>query len=562
LNTQNERHEMKIEWTIGKKLGTGFGLTLVLLLIIGGVSYFSISSLIENAKLVAHTHQVLENLEAVLSLLKDAETGQRGFLLTRQERYLKPYEEALLKLDQRIKDLRELTADNPNHKPRLDELERLKKLKLAELDKTIKARKADPLPEREDAVDLTKIAGLKTALDTVITDEGKKYMDEIRKVVTDMEDEENRLLKQRAAEEESSVLRTKTTIVAAAAVAVLVVSLFGFLLTRGITGPLSQVMEMSRKIAAGKLKQEKLAVGSSDEIGQLAAVFNDMVDNLRDLASRTTAVTESMNAASAQIMAATQQQAASTKEQAATVQEITTTMEEISQSGGQIAGKAKLVATSAEAASSASAAGLQAVQDTTRTMASIREQVEEVAGNIVALSEKTQAVGEIIATVNDIAERSNLLALNAAIEAASAGEQGNRFSVVANEMKNLADQAKTSTVQVRTILGDIQKGINSSVMFTEEAVKRVDSGKQQADVTEQTIRQMARTTLDSIQAFEQIIGAGNQQQIGFEQVAQGMKDIRQTAEQNASATAQLEKAVVNLNALSQELKKSVGRYQL
>ncbi len=73
---------------------------------------------------------------------------------------------------------------------------------------------------------------------------------------------------------------------------------------------------------------------------------------------------------------------------------------------------------------------------------------------------------------------------------------------------------------------------------------------------------MARMTLDSIQAFEQIIGAGNQQQIGFEQVAQGMKDIRQASGQNASATAQLEKAVVNLNTLSQSLKKAVGRYQI
>jgi methyl-accepting chemotaxis protein len=237
-------------------------------------------------------------------------------------------------------------------------------------------------------------------------------------------------------------------------------------------------------------------------------------------------------------------------------------MDEISQSGAQISGRAKQVAAAAEATGAASTSGMQAVQDTTRTMAAIREQVEEVAENIVALSEKTQAVGEIIATVNDIAERSNLLALNAAIEAAAAGEQGNRFSVVAQEMKNLSDQAKDSTVQVRTILGDIQKGINSSVMLTEEAVKRVEMGRQQADITEKTIRQMASTTLESVQAFEQIIGAGGQQQIGFEQVSQGMKDIRQAATQTAASTAQLEKAVANLNALSLELKQAVGRYKV
>jgi methyl-accepting chemotaxis protein len=310
------------------------------------------------------------------------------------------------------------------------------------------------------------------------------------------------------------------------------------------------------------LKGKPLGVPSSDEIGQLAGVFNQMLSTLQELTRQTIGVTENINAASAEIMASTQEQAASTKEQAATVQEITATMEEVSQSGSQISAKAKQVATTAEATSAASNAGLQAVQDTNRTMGAIREQVEEVAGNIVALSEKTQAVGEIIATVNDIAERSNLLALNAAIEAASAGEQGNRFSVVANEMKNLADQAKESTVQVRTILGDIQKGINSSVMFTEEAVKRVEAGKQQADVAEHTIRQMAKTTLESVQTFEQIIGANSQQQIGFEQVAPGMKNIREAVGQTATATAQLEKAVANLNTLSQELKRSVGRYQL
>lgn len=333
-------------------------------------------------------------------------------------------------------------------------------------------------------------------------------------------------------------------------------------LNRIIASPLKDISAAARRIAEGNLQGQKLPVASKDEIGQLADVFNHMLVSLKDLTGQTLVITQNLNAASAEIMASTQEQAASTKEQAATVQEITTTMEEVNQSGTQISQKAKQVAAAAEATSAASNAGLQAVQETTRTMTAIREQVEEVSENIVALSEKTQAVGEIIATVNDIAERSNLLALNAAIEAAAVGEQGNRFSVVANEMKNLADQAKDSTVQVRTILGDIQKGINSSVMLTEEGVKRVETGKQQADVTEQTIRQMAKTTLDSIQAFEQIIGAGNQQQIGFEQVAQGMKDIRQAAGQTAAATAQLEKAVANLNGLSQELKKAVGRYQI
>src|SRR5206468_8142790 len=136
-----------------------------------------------------------------------------------------------------------------------------------------------------------------------------------------------------------------------------------------------------------------------------------------------------------------------------------------------------------------STVGMQAVQNTTLTMEKIRQQAEAVAENVVVLSERTQAVGEIIATVNDIAEQSHLLSLNAAIEAAAAGEHGRTFSVVAAEIKNLAGQSKEATVQVKSILGAIQKGINSSVMLTEEAVKRVDLGKQQADLAASTIHE-------------------------------------------------------------------------
>jgi methyl-accepting chemotaxis protein len=99
-------------------------------------------------------------------------------------------------------------------------------------------------------------------------------------------------------------------------------------------------------------------------------------------------------------------------------------------------------------------------------------------------------------------------------------------------------------------------------MLTEEAVKRADTGKQQADVAEQTIRRMADTTQESVQAFQQIIGATSQQQIGFEQVTQGMQDIRQAASQTAAGTLQLEKAVANLNTQSHQLREAVGRYQL
>jgi methyl-accepting chemotaxis protein len=185
-----------------------------------------------------------------------------------------------------------------------------------------------------------------------------------------------------------------------------------------------------------------------------------------------------------------------------------------------------------------------------------------VAENIVALSEKTQAIGDIISTVNDISERSHLLALNAAIEAAAAGENGRSFAVVASEMKMLADQAKEATTQVRSILGDIQRGINSSVMLTEEAVKRVGAGKERADTTQRTITEITARAQESVHTFQQIVASTNQQQLGIEQVKSALQNIRQASQQTAAGTRQLDSAAANLTGLSQQLLAISDRYRI
>lgn len=206
--------------------------------------------------------------------------------------------------------------------------------------------------------------------------------------------------------------------------------------------------------------------------------------------------------------------------------------------------------------------GLTAVAATVSSMDSIREQVENVASTIVSLSERTQAISEITLTVNTIAERSHLLALNASIEAAAAGEHGRTFSVVAGEIKRLADQAREATQRVRGNLGEIQQGINSSVMLAEEAAKRVEAGRIQTEATDRTIREMADAIQESVQAFQQIVAATNQHQIGLEQVMQALASIRQASSQTSSTTRELEGAATNLNSLSEALVEAVRIYRL
>jgi methyl-accepting chemotaxis protein len=337
--------------------------------------------------------------------------------------------------------------------------------------------------------------------------------------------------------------------------------LFAFFIQRSITLPLSQFVQVVERVGQGDLTQ-KLEVSRRDELGNLGRSLDGMVRGLREVATQTRSVAESLNAATTEILATTQQQAVSTAEQAAAVQEANATMAEITQSGTQISDRARKVAASAEATSTSSAAGIESVQNTAAIMESIREQAEAVAENVIALSEKTQAISEIITTVNDIAEQSHLLALNAAIQAVAAGEHGRSFAVVANEMRNLAAQSKQATVQVRSILGDIQKAISSSVMLTEEAVKRVEAGRQQANVADRTIRDLTGNIEESVRAFQQIVGGSSQQQIGFEQVTEAFRNIGIASQDTAAGTKQSEKAAANLNALSQQLRRAVEKYRV
>ncbi len=360
---------------------------------------------------------------------------------------------------------------------------------------------------------------------------------------------------------ENFARQTRTSVLFGILAAVLAGVLFAVVIHRSIAAPIAAFMGFVERVGKGDLTIQAPA-GRGDELGDLARALNRMAGGLREVARQTRGVAENLNAATAEILASTQQQAASTAQQAAAVQEANATMAEISQSGAQISERAKQVAAAAEATSSASASGIEAVRNTVATMESIREQAEAVAEHVITLSEKTQAIGDIIATVNDIAEQSHLLALNAAIEAASAGEYGRRFAVVASEMKNLADQSKRATVQVRSILGDVQKAVNGSVMLTEEAVKRVESGRHQADAAERTIRTLTDNIQTSVQAFQQIVAGSSQQQIGFEQVMQAFRSIGVASEQAAASTRQSEKAAANLNALSQQLRGAVEVYRV
>ena len=432
------------------------------------------------------------------------------------------------------------------------------------------------------------------------------------------------LVEQSRSEAVEAALRQVPAMVGVTVVAAALALVMALLLTGRIVGPIVELTEAATKIAEGDL-QRSAPVRRADEIGTLAQAFNsmtdqlrqklndereqrehlqamvagymtfvanvargnlstrldldgdgrqddpliilghnlnEMVDNLRDMTTRTKEAAQSLSAAAAEILAATSQQATGANEQSAAISQTTTTVDQVKTISEQSTQRAQEVVDTSQRTVKVSRSGQQAVEETIQSMALIKEQVESIAENILALSEQTQQIGEIIASVNDISAQSNILALNASVEAARAGEHGKGFAVVAVEVRNLAEQSRQATAQVRAILSDIQNGINGTVMSTEEGTKVVDQGVQLATQAQETIGQLAGVIEESAQASMQVMAGGRQQASGVEQIAVAMQNINQATLQSLTSTRQAEKAAQELNDLARSLAEIVEQYQL
>lgn len=334
------------------------------------------------------------------------------------------------------------------------------------------------------------------------------------------------------------------------------------LLNRIIAIPLNRISGVAGQVAMGDLTVKLPANERRDEVGVLAESFRGMLENVGGMIRDISEGISVLASAASEIMASTSQVASGATETAAAVSETTATVEEVKQTVQLTDAKARNVSDAAQRAVQVAQGGRKGVEETIAGMGQIQEQVASIAECIIRLSEQGQAIGEINATVNDLAEQSNLLAVNAAIEAAKAGEQGKGFAVVAQEVKSLAEQSKEATAQVRAILFDIQKATNTAVMVTEQGSKAVEAGVRQSKEAGDAIRQMGESIEVSARAALQIAASSQQQLTGMDQVALAMENIKQASEQNVTGMKQVEMTVQNLHDLGQKLKGMVEQYKV
>lgn len=468
---------------LGRVTQLGFGAMLAVILGMGLTSKLSMNILIESLNWVTHTYTVKQQLKALEKSLVDAETGQRGFIYTGENDFLEPYNNSLKVTKDHFSTLRTLIKDNPQQLARLDQLEQLTQQKMDELAATI---------------DLKKAGKEKALLQVVLSRQGKVVMDQIRTQLDEMLQVENSLLKKRS-EDASEAERLSTG-----------VTIGGTLLafTLGIT----VLILLARKVVRPINEVTSVIASSSNEIA-----------------------------------ATIEQQERMASQQATAVSQTTTTMDELGTASQQSAEQAEIAAIAAQRVSELATVGTTAVEHTLDDMTALKNRVSAIADQILRLSEQTNQIGMITSLVTDLANQTNMLALNAAIEAVRAGEQGKGFSVVAAEIRKLADESKKSAEKIQGLVGAIQSSIDSTVIATDEGTKTVDQGIRTAQETAETFASVTEAINNVVLSSSQISLTAQQQAIATQQVITAMDTLNRGAEQTACGISQTKVSTQRLN---------------
>ena len=342
---------------------------------------------------------------------------------------------------------------------------------------------------------------------------------------------------------------------------VTILGLFLFII-RNITGELGgdprYVAEIARKVADGDLSHNVTFPGGSRTV---LGAMGEMVDSLRGIVSQVTQSAENIASASSQLHSAADQIATGSEEVACQATTVATAGEEMSATSGDIAHNCQMAAESGVRASKAAEDGTEIVNNIVVVMARIAQQVSSTAQTIQVLGERSDQIGAIISTIEDIADQTNLLALNAAIEAARAGEQGRGFAVVADEVRALAERTTKATREIGAMIETIQVETKGAVTAMEQGVREVEAGTGEAACSGKALQQILEQINDVTMQVNQIAAAAEEQTATTSEISRNMNEIKEVVQTTARGAEESVQASGQLARQAEELKQLVGKFR-
>lgn len=595
--------------SIQKKLYAGFGTIIVILLALLVASYNSYSNLVDANRLDRHTLQVLLESHSIETSLLDIQAEYRGFLLTGNEKFLSRVDENEKDLKHFIQQARTLTADNPAQQDRLKRIEPIATKWLEEVIHPLIAKRRE-------------LAKSSAAADQIAREprvqEGFGHVNAIHSLLQEFNEEENRLLAARTSNAAESNRNMLLLLVGGGLAGVLSAMLIAFLLARALLRPIGNLTgtisalargnqsaraevlskdelgqvttEINRMAAAIQEAQQreqaltddlrrkvdsllevvvkatagdltgKITVSGDDAIGRLGEGLSTMFNNLRALLNRVQKAGIQVTTSTTEIAASARQQEATGVEQAQTSVEVLSTTKEISANTSQLLKAMEEVTRVSEYTTTATSEAQNNLKRMDATMQRMVSATDTINNKLAALSEKASNINNVLTTITKVADQTNILSLNAAIEAEKAGEAGRGFSVVATEIRRLADQTSVATWDIEQMLKEMQSAVSASVMgmdkFSDEIRRSVGEVSQVSGQLADVIGQVRNMT----PRFDMVLEGMQSQAIGASQITETMTQLNEATQQAVDALKATSEAVQQLQYAAQDLQAGVSSF--
>ncbi len=342
-----------------------------------------------------------------------------------------------------------------------------------------------------------------------------------------------------------------------------------FAMSRSLTTEIRSLASTARVVAEGDLTRD-VPVNTSDEVGELAAAFNQMVASLREIAREVKATSgavttsavalsasaEEMNASTEEIAATVEQIAKGAEHQAGLVEQTSKVMREMASAINEIAARAKSAAEAAAEAGYTAQTGGKSAREAMDKMKGVFSIIEDAATGVKGFSEKTQQIGTIVDVITKIAQQTHLLALNATIEAARAGEAGRGFAVVAEEVRKLATEAAGSAEKIAEIIKQVQAENTRVASSIEVATREITSGREVLTYTGEALEDIVRVVVEEVKKVQEISALTQQQTQGAQELVKTIDEIAKVAEDNAASTEEASAATTEQTAAMDQMAQS------
>ncbi|OKP98966.1 methyl-accepting chemotaxis protein [Paenibacillus sp. P46E] len=560
-------------FTIRKKLYSGFGLVLILLLVVSFSSYAYLSKVNRS-----YTH-LLTNKSQSVQLIKDMriaveaeKSSLNSYLVNGDENNITMFNDARAKFGIVLEELKLLINDRGDKQI-------LAGLDLLQERYSITAMKVIDSKKQNDTETYLKILESQGPVLNKFSSTAERL---VKLQVDDLTVEANDTF--------DEVSRIKLLVLTLTGAALLIGAIASILISRMISNPILRLQKMAVQIADGDLRNTSVDIKNKDEIGQLSVAFNNMANHLRVLiqdvgsnAEQVAASSEELTASAEQtgqatehVAMITERVAEGTQTQVNSIEASVVLVQKMDGEAAQIAERSVHVKESVDMASSLISEGIQAVETAIRQMSAVSANVVDVSKVVSSLGESSKEIGDIIAIITDIANQTNLLSLNAAIEAARAGEHGRGFAVVANEVRKLAEKTAESGKRVTDVIRSIQQETSQTIAMVAQGEKEAELGIHavrtagqsfaEIEASIQEINDQIKNVSDSSQGMSH---ETHELVIAFEQINQmtvlsseGAHDVSASAQEQLASVEEIAAASRLLSELAQELQDSISKFSV